>query len=80
MRSAGEWVAEKAERVHQNKSGKGKRHPASGSRTASSPGASYRSASSARSLRRALRRDLAARALRRDGSVRALAPRRRSRR
>ncbi|HEV8112061.1 MAG TPA: bacillithiol biosynthesis cysteine-adding enzyme BshC [Planctomycetota bacterium] len=26
MRSAGEWVAEKAERVHQNKSGKGRRH------------------------------------------------------
>jgi bacillithiol biosynthesis cysteine-adding enzyme BshC len=26
MRSAGDWIAEKAERVHQNKSGKGKRH------------------------------------------------------
>ena len=26
MRSAGEWIAEKAERVHQNKSGKGRRH------------------------------------------------------
>ncbi len=26
MRSAGDWVAEKAERVHQNKSGKGRRH------------------------------------------------------
>jgi bacillithiol synthase len=26
MRSAGEWIAEKAERVHQNRSGKGRRH------------------------------------------------------
>jgi bacillithiol biosynthesis cysteine-adding enzyme BshC len=26
MRSAGDWIAEKAERVHQNKSGKGRRH------------------------------------------------------
>jgi bacillithiol biosynthesis cysteine-adding enzyme BshC len=26
VRSAGDWVAEKAERVHQNKSGKGRRH------------------------------------------------------
>jgi bacillithiol biosynthesis cysteine-adding enzyme BshC len=26
VRSAGEWIAEKAERVHQNKSGKGRRH------------------------------------------------------